>query len=49
MLTVDCDGLPVSEITARLRWPKSSTHALLLTMERRGYLARDPETPVLTG
>jgi IclR family acetate operon transcriptional repressor len=44
LLTVDTDGLPFSEITARLKWPKSSAHALLLTMERRGYLARDPET-----
>jgi DNA-binding IclR family transcriptional regulator len=44
LLTVDSDGLPFTEIAARLRWPKSSAHALLLTMERRGYLARDPET-----
>jgi IclR family acetate operon transcriptional repressor len=44
LLTSSGDGLAFSEIVARLNWPKSSAHALLMTMERRGYLARDQET-----
>jgi|GEM_PF-3736674 len=32
------------EVSRRLSLPKSSTHCLLLTLERRGYLIRDART-----
>lgn len=32
----------ISEISRRLELPKSSTHILMLTLERLGYIARDP-------
>lgn len=37
-------GLTLPELSRRLELPKSSTHSLLLTMERRGYLHRNPKT-----
>jgi DNA-binding IclR family transcriptional regulator len=43
LLTSSVGGLTFSDIATRLGWPKSSTHALLTTMERRGYLSRDQE------
>ncbi|MDQ6674642.1 MAG: IclR family transcriptional regulator [Chloroflexota bacterium] len=44
LLTSAPDGLSFSHIASRLTWPKSSTHALLRTMERRGYLSRNDAT-----
>jgi DNA-binding IclR family transcriptional regulator len=41
LLTSEPDGLTFSDIVARLGWPKSSTHALLRTLEQRGYVSRD--------
>lgn len=41
LLTSAPDGLSLSHVVSRLTWPKSSTHALLRTMERRGYLSRN--------
>ncbi len=37
-------GLSLSQLTARLGLPKSSTHCILLTLERRGYLRRHEGT-----
>lgn len=37
-------GLALSELSRKLRLPKSSIHCLLLTLERRGYLQRDEST-----
>lgn len=37
-------GLSLSQLTRSLGWPKSSTHCLLLTLERRGYLHRNEQT-----
>ncbi|PYV16738.1 MAG: hypothetical protein DMG21_10700 [Acidobacteria bacterium] len=37
-------GLTLPEISRRLSLPKSSTHCLLLTLERHGYLMHDPST-----
>jgi DNA-binding IclR family transcriptional regulator len=44
LLTVATEGLSFSDISTSLGWPKSSTHGVLKTMERRGYLSRDQET-----
>src|SRR6476646_8770594 len=33
-------GLSLADLSRRLRLPKSSTHCILLTLERRGYLHR---------
>ena len=41
LLTSEPDGLTLSEVAMRVGWPKSSTHALLRTLENRGYLSRD--------
>ena len=41
LLTREVHGLTFVEITAELGWPKSSSHALLQTMTRRGYLSLD--------
>ncbi len=38
------DGLSNSEISRRLSIPKSSASYILRTLERRGYLRRDPES-----
>lgn len=38
------EGLTLTEISRRLGVPKSSTHALLQAMRRRGYLSWDPRT-----
>ena len=38
------DGLTNSEISHKLGIPKSSASYILRTLERRGYLRRDPET-----
>ncbi|HVH69952.1 MAG TPA: IclR family transcriptional regulator, partial [Candidatus Dormibacteraeota bacterium] len=38
------DGLTNSEISRKLGIPKSSASYLLRTLERRGYLRREPET-----
>lgn len=46
LLTAAPDGLSFSDIASRLSWPKSSTHALLRTMQRRGYLSRDDATRI---
>jgi DNA-binding IclR family transcriptional regulator len=35
-------GVTVSQLTRELRLPKSSSYALLLTLERGGYAERDP-------
>ena len=37
-------GLTLPELSRRLSLPKSSTHCLLLTLERRGYLLRNERT-----
>lgn len=37
-------GLTLAELTRRLSLPKSSTHCLLLTLERCGYLRRNEST-----
>jgi DNA-binding IclR family transcriptional regulator len=37
-------GLTLPELSAALEVPKSSAHSLLLTLERRGYLRRNPKT-----
>jgi DNA-binding IclR family transcriptional regulator len=37
-------GLTLPELSRRLRLPKSSTHCLLLTLQRRGYLIRNERT-----
>ncbi len=37
-------GLTLPELSRRLSLPKSSTHCLLLTLERRGYLIRNERT-----
>jgi IclR family KDG regulon transcriptional repressor len=42
-LVAERGSMPFSEIAERLELPKSSAHALLRTMEARGYLAHDPE------
>lgn len=40
-LTKSRHGLTVSQLTRTLGFPKSTVHALLLTLERHGYLFRD--------
>lgn len=35
-------GWNISEISRKLKIPKSSTHVLVLTLERQGYLKREP-------
>lgn len=42
-------GLSLSELTRRLEIPKSSTHCLLVTLERRGYLHRNDRNRYLFG
>ena len=42
-LVAERGSLGFSEIAAALELPKSSAHALLRTMEARGYLALEPE------
>lgn len=37
-------GLTISDLVRRLALPKSSAHCLLVTLERRGYLIRNPRT-----
>ncbi len=37
-------GLSLPELSLELKLPKSSTHSLLLTLERRGYLHRNVRT-----
>ena len=37
-------GMSLSEFGRRLGIPKSTTHCLALTLERRGYIARNPVT-----
>jgi DNA-binding IclR family transcriptional regulator len=44
MLAQCKQGLPLPEVARNLGVPKSSTHCLLLTLEREGYLQRDMET-----
>ncbi len=43
-LSVAKSGLTLPEISRRLALPKSSTHCLLLTLERHDYLVRDART-----
>lgn len=44
LLAASKSGLSLPELSSRLDLPKSSTHSLLLTMERRGYLHRNPKS-----
>ncbi len=44
MLAKSKRGLAISEIVHTLKLPKSTTHTLLLTLERRGYLHRNDHT-----
>jgi DNA-binding IclR family transcriptional regulator len=44
LLAVSRRGLNVSEISRRLELPKSSTHRILLTLERRNCVQRDART-----
>jgi DNA-binding IclR family transcriptional regulator len=44
MLAASRAGLSLGELVQRLHLPKSSTHCLMVTLERRGYLARNPKT-----
>lgn len=37
-------GLNISELSRRLRIPKSSTHVIVVTLERLGYLERKPDS-----
>src|ERR1051326_3577722 len=37
-------GLRLPEVALRLGYPKSSTHSLLVALERRGYLQRNDKT-----
>jgi DNA-binding IclR family transcriptional regulator len=41
LITTTHAGLTLAELKRRLRLPRSSTHCLLVTLERRGYLLRD--------
>jgi DNA-binding IclR family transcriptional regulator len=43
-LSVAKTGLTLPELSRRLGLPKSSTHCLLLTLERHGYLIRNQRT-----
>jgi DNA-binding IclR family transcriptional regulator len=44
MLSRSKHGLSVAEIVRNLELPKSTSHTLLLTLERRGYLHRNDQT-----
>lgn len=44
MLAKSKRGLAISEIVRSLQLPKSTTHSLLLTLERRGYLHHNAKT-----
>jgi DNA-binding IclR family transcriptional regulator len=44
LLSVTKSGLTLPELSRRLALPKSSTHCLLVTLERRGYLHRNNRT-----
>jgi DNA-binding IclR family transcriptional regulator len=44
LLAASGSGLSLSTLARRLALPKSSTHCLLLTLERHGYLHRNQET-----
>ena len=44
LLSVTKSGLTLPELNRRLGLPKSSTHCLLVTLERRGYLLRNNRT-----
>jgi len=37
-------GMNISEMSRRLRIPKSSTHVIVVTLERLGYLERKPDS-----
>jgi IclR family KDG regulon transcriptional repressor len=37
-------GLNISELSQRLHFPKSSTHVIVLTLERLGYVQKQPES-----
>lgn len=37
-------GLNISEMSRRLAIPKSSTHVIVLTLERLGYVEKDPDS-----
>ena len=37
-------GLTFAQLSRHFDFPKSSIHTLLLTLEREGYLDRDPES-----
>lgn len=43
-LAVSRNGLSLSELTRNLGLPRSSTHCLLVTLERLGYLLRNEQT-----
>lgn len=42
------EGMTLTEISRRLSVPKSSAHALLQAMRRRGYLSWDPRTKLFS-
>lgn len=44
LLAKSRNGLTLPEISRSLSFPNSSTHYLLVTLERRGYLHRNPRT-----
>lgn len=44
LLATSKSGLTLPELTRRLELPKSSTHCLLVTLERLGYLRRNEKT-----
>jgi DNA-binding IclR family transcriptional regulator len=44
LLTQSKKGLSISEVSRNLALPKSSTHLILTTLERRGYLQRNSQT-----
>jgi DNA-binding IclR family transcriptional regulator len=44
LLAKSKNGLTLRELTRQLRIPKSSTHCLLVTLERHGYLHRNART-----
>ena len=44
MISKARSGLTLPELSRRLELPKSSTHCLLLTLERCGYLTRNERT-----
>jgi IclR family acetate operon transcriptional repressor len=44
MVAADGEEVGLSELTARLKWDKSTVFRLLTTLIRRGYIDQDPDT-----